>query len=290
MTGKRFAPLGGHCMDEPVSTWPQLIEALFAHAWDSDLKRHRSPYVYRGCCEPAYELSPAITRLGQHHARVEKLLLSDFRQYASLQVDPGDSEWNWLAVAQHHGLPTRLLDWTYSPYVALHFMTAGLGVEEPATDGFVWCANYKTTNHYLPAPLRQKLADYRKSVFSIEALREAVANLDDFDTLSPEPFVVFLEPPSIDARIVNQVALFSIMSRPANRENSESMRLDDYLAALDARRTPEDSPVVRRLRIPAELKWEIRDRLDQANISERVLFPGLDGLSAWLRRHYTQRG
>jgi hypothetical protein len=290
MTGKRFAPLGRHRMDEPVSTWPQLIEALFSHAWDADLKRHRSPYVYRGCCEPAYKLSPAITRLGQHHARVEKLLLSDFRQYASLQVDPGDSEWNWLAVAQHHGLPTRLLDWTYSPYVALHFMTAGVGVEEPATDGFVWCANYKTTNHYLPAALRQKLADYRKSVFSIEALREAVDNLDDFDALSPEPFVVFLEPPSIDARIVNQVALFSIMSRPANRENSESMRLDDYLAALDAKRTPEDPPVVRRLRIPAQLKWEIRDRLDQANISERVLFPGLDGLSAWLRRHYTQRG
>ena len=43
-------------------------------------------------------------------------------------------------------------------------------------------------------------------------------------------------------------------------------------AALNAKRTPEDPPVVRRLRIPAKLKWEIRDRLDQANISERVLF------------------
>jgi hypothetical protein len=44
-----------------------------------------------------------------------------------------------------------------------------------------------------------------------------------------------------------------------------------------------------RVVIPAELKSEIRDKLDQANITERVLFPGLDGLSRCVARHYAPR-
>ena len=82
------------------------------------------------------------------------------------------------------------------------------------------------------------------------------------------------EPPSIDDRIVNQYAFCSVMNDPC-------MVLDDWLEAYPG--------IARKIIIPAGLKWEIRDKLDQANINERVLFPGLDGLSRWLKRHYSPR-
>ena len=85
---------------------------------------------------------------------------------------------------------------------------------------------------------------------------------------------MFLEPPSLNERIVNQYALFSLMSRA-------EARLDAWL---------EQRPhLVRKVVVPAELKWEVRDKLDQANVTERVLFPGLDGLSRWLKRYYLPR-
>ncbi len=103
----------------------------------------------------------------------------------------------------------------------------------------------------------------------------AFKTLREFDALARNPFVVFLEPPAVDKRILNQLALFSLMSSPG-------ATLDDWL-----REHPE---LCRSVVVPAWLKWEIRDKLDQANVNERVLFPGLDGLSRWLARYYMPTG
>jgi hypothetical protein len=87
-----------------------------------------------------------------------------------------------------------------------------------------------------------------------------------------DPFALFFEPPTLDERIANQAAVSSLIADP-------TCHMHDWLDAHPG--------TCRAWRIPAALKTEIRDRLDQANVNERVLMPGLDGLAAWLRRYYS---
>jgi len=174
-----------------------------------------------------------------------------------------------LSVAEHHGLPTRLLDWTCSPLIAAHFATCNL--EKFNINGAIWCVDFIETRKLLPKKLKFLSREEGGIALTVEMLNKAVKSLDEFDTLSRSKFVAFFEPPSLDERIVNQYALFSIMS-------DSKVLLDDWLK--------KHPSLYRKIIIPAELKWEIRDKLDKANINERVLFPGLDGLSSWLKRHY----
>lgn len=260
--------------DLRVTSWNELTEALYAQSWQAPLGRFRSRFAFRGIPDAAADLTTSLVRLGGPYARQEGHLLRNFRKYAHRNAVPLDSVWNWLSLGQHHGLPTRLLDWSFSPFVAMHFATQELAYF--GVDGVIACLDYPAAHKRAPARLRRILRDEGADVFTAEMLDRAARTLPQLDRLAGRghPFVIFLEPPSLDDRIVNQSALFSLMSSPV-------ASLDDWVA--------EHPKLFRRIVIPAELKWEVRDKLDQANITERVLFPGLDGLSKLLKRYYSPR-
>lgn len=253
-------------------SWAELQEVLFQDTWDDKIGRYRSAYVYRGLGDAQYPLLTSLMRLGGGYDKLEHHLLRNFKKYAHNNALPGDNLWNWLALAQHHGLPTRLLDWTHSPYVALHFATAKL--DKFDRDGVIWCLNYAQNREYLPPRFKRIMDDEGTNIFTGDMLNAVSNSLRELDDMQNEDFLVFFEPPSLDERIVSQHALFTLLS------NSRG-RLDNYL------KTHPD--LYFRIMISADLKWEIRDKLDQANITERVLFPGLDGLSSWLKRHYAPK-
>lgn len=273
-----------------ATSWEGLISELYADDWDSQLRRHRSSYAFRGMVNESWKVETSLMRLGGDFAKLERHLLRNFRKYAHRDVVERNSFWHWLAVAQHHGLPTRLLDWTYSPFVAMHFATDDAGAMNK--DGVIWSVEMPEVHNWLPKILQEPLVKEGSYVFTIDMLsqletdevvdplsnvrkgRQAVKNLEDFDDLADDTFAVFMEPPSIDDRIVNQFAIFSALS-------NAKMTMDDWLS----KNTSKSKKVV----VPAHLKWEIRDKLDQANINERVIYPGLDGLTKWLKRHYMAR-
>jgi hypothetical protein len=264
----------GASVQELVATsWQDALEHLYAESWQDGLRRFRSTLAYRGVSRFGRDLRTGLSRLTVNPAAVEPHLLRNFRKYAEERPEARfDSIWHWLALAQHHGLPTRLLDWTYSPLVALHFVTEHADAVD--SDGVVWCVDYVKAKTLLPAPLESALRRESCDVFTPELLAEAVQSLDELAALSDVPALVFLEPPALDQRIVAQYALFSLLTTP-----------DSDMGAW----TTEHDQMCRRIVIPSSVKWEIRDKLDQANVTERVLYPGLDGLCLWLRRYYADR-
>jgi hypothetical protein len=261
--------------DRVAKSWPQLIELLYADSWFEPLQRFRSPFVFRGTPFVGFDLRSSLLRLAGGPAEARQLephLLRSFRKYAQTTAISGESSWRWLALAQHHGLPTRLVDWTWSPLVALHFATAD--TNRYNEDGMVLAVDTFKACDFLPAKVKTVISREATGVFSIEMLDELAGSLAEFDKLDRSHFVVFLDPPALDARLVNQFAAFSVM-------NDAGAYLDEWLRVHPA--------LCRRIIIPAKLKWEVRDKLDQANVAERMLFPGLDGLCRWLTRYYTPR-
>ncbi len=257
-----------------ATSWSQLHELIFTDSWDTGIQRHRSRHAFRGLSDHSYKLDSGLMRLGGPYLQLEGHLLRNFKKYAHKSIVERDSLWHWLSVAQHHGLPTRLLDWTYSPLVAMHFATCGLDSYD--TDGAIWVVDYAKAHNILPQNVRQPLQREGAQVYTVEMLSETVGSLKDLDSLSSpqNDFALFFEPPSLDDRIVNQFAYFSVLSRA-------DLAMDDWLTLHPG--------LWKKIIIPKDLKWEVRDKLDQSNITERVLFPGLDGLSQWLKRHYTPR-
>jgi FRG domain len=248
---------------ETVESWRELDDAIAALRGE----RVHSPWVFRGLARSSYSNVSSLARLGDDFPSLERHLIRNFRKYAHRER-PGPTLWDWLSLAQHHGLPTRLLDWTFSPFVAAHFATA----TSPEEEAIIWGVNCEAAHDELPADLRAALRAEGALVFTTELLASHAPTLEALERLEEgDPFVLFFEPPSLDDRIINQSAVLSGISDPRHH-------MDEWM---------DDHPDAwRAWKIPPDAKSEIRERLDQGNVTERVLLPGLDGLAAWLRRYY----
>ena len=260
-----------------VSDWAGLLLALHDSSvipvQNGQGGHYRSPFVFRGMSDAGWPLQTSLERLGTPPSRVEDALLRSFRKYAPRGTFSEHSEWEALSVAQHNGLPTRLLDWSISPLIAAHFATAER--RHINTDGAIWCVDViLLRNQFMPPILSAPLMTAPAAVYDVRLLSSVVPTLRDYDAIDNE-VCVFFEPPSIDARIANQTGILSAMNGPALGHNDYFIRL----SALDPR-------IVKKLVIRNSAKSQIRDMLDQNNINERLLFPGLPGLCDWLRRYY----
>jgi hypothetical protein len=244
---------------------------------DAVTGRRRDAGVYRGSGHAAWPLLTSLDRLGgiapPHTKRgLEEHILRNFQRYSRPHFPAARDDWELLITAQHHGLPTRLLDWSYSPLVAAHFATVSRPDGGDDTDRVIWRLDWQRVHrHFGFHELALLMPD-------LDRLRDAEGHghFTPWELIRPSrvaPFACLLEPPTLDARIAAQAAAFTLCSvtdRPFDRFLAEH-GLDDALT---------------RVIIPCEHVSRVRDQLDLAGIDERRLFPDLGGVTEQMRRYY----
>ena len=256
-----------------VSTLGELIDRVTPAKPDPSTGRRRDSCVYHGSADASRSLLTSLDRLGgvnPPHTKtgLEEHILRNFARYSRPHLQHATNAWELLVAAQHHGVPTRLLDWSYSPLVAAHFATMG----EQNVDRVIWRLDWKPMHRTFGFP---------ELALVIDDLHRLVGRDGEFtpwrligEGSKAKPFACMIEPPTLDVRISAQTATFTLCS-------DTSCAFDDFLA----RHHLED--VLTRFVIPRPASDCVRDQLDQAGMDERRLFPDLDGVAAQMRRYYS---
>jgi hypothetical protein len=176
------------------SAWQKLLDFVDKH--------QSANWLFRGVSDGAmHQLLPKIGRdVELYREPLERVIFTNFKRRARQFIDTsGMSEFDLLGLAQHHGLPTRLLDWTTNPLVAAFFAVSN----EPHT----------TTA--------------RLYAFRAPPILDVIANPDPFAVKDVAAFI----PSAIAPRIVAQRGLFTVHGRPTEPLPTNDMRYIDIDAS-----------------------------------------------------------
>lgn len=219
----------------------------------------------------------------------EKNLLHRFSRYAFIESKRPLGEWEVLFLGRHHGLPTRLLDWTANPLIALFFAAQ---CKKPERDAAVW-AIVKTGNKDIDLlceadrkiiekdddryyqelrelPIKDELKDRYKKELQFKQLQNPLRLKG----------VRMLYPLYVSPRMIVQHSFFTIQDDPWCPLD-DYHRSDGYLTKnkdfIDI-----DLGNIRKWRVPKEARLPIIKQLERLGIDNRTIFPDLDGLAKGL--------
>jgi hypothetical protein len=242
------------CPQQELKTIGDLVSGL-----TNDLKDRAGPVWFRGQAVGDWHLEPKLMRMNPQPS--ETHLLNRFKQNASLLLTQRpETEFGWLILMQHYGIPTRLLDWSESPLVALFFAVK----EHEECSGALWAL--------LPTALNQKSNfkpqfEFEVPSFDDEHLKNYLPDImrsENRTSLNPMAAIA----PRNSPRMQAQQGVFTITHR-------DNTYIEDIAGQTDH---------VWRYDIPADCKGVLKRELQLLGYNEFRLFPELDKLAKNIER------
>ncbi|MFC1994340.1 FRG domain-containing protein [Chloroflexota bacterium] len=233
-------------------------------------------WIFRGHKKDSWELQHRFERacdrlnvFGGDRTRVESNMIREFKRrlhHYTTNTPARDATDEWLALMQHHGTPTRLLDFTYSPYVATYF---AFEYAEAESNVAIWAIN----NGWFSEQLKHR--EIKDKYTAYRSLREEYGSFNDiFMRPKPVKLILSVNPFRLNERLAYQRGLFLC-------PGDVSASMEENLAAYgDNDKIAEH---IIQFTIPTGLNnkhtIEVLEHLDTMNISRITLFPGLDGFA-----------
>lgn len=218
-------------------------------------KRKGSFNIYRGQ-EDKWDLLPKIARDEYKASNIlEKEIITDFkrRSYPYLNFDP-KNHWDLLALAQHHRLPTRLLDWTENPLAAL------------------WFAFRKKKENNEKNKGTEKEKNAYRYVWAFFVEKEYVIEEENVQDILNDKSIKVFRPNHVTNRIVAQNGWFTIHNIADEEIGFTSLNGDQIY---------KDRLYI--IMVAEDLRDDILKKLDKLGINDFSLFPDLDGLSNYIK-------
>jgi FRG domain-containing protein len=208
------------------------------------------PHFLQSCDNDDLEIGSLARRLWRREITINR----QFRRMTASLVPPGSNSVFLYLLAQHHGLPTRLLDWTMNPLAALFFAASGSSEE----DGVVFVMNPKMLTE--PVDMRDT---------SIEQTAAAVFGDDQ---IRVDAAIVPLLPDLLAGRMLQQSSCFTLHNPPK-----------EFDETLDKRPAPIIIPNLEKHIIPSALKAPLTLMLRRLGVTWAALFPDFDYIAKEIR-------
>jgi len=230
-----------------LKSWDAFLELIVSTPY--------SNWAFRGERDASWPLYSSISRYlmnfgvdrkawPEQEGRILRVFKRKAHQYLEQPPDP-DDDFQWLALMQHHGAPTRLLDFTWSPYVAAFF-----ALERTLNDGVVWALN--------PTAVSTRRAVERMDP-------RGKGNLARYYLKGNQRFIWMGEPQKMNRRLIAQSGTFAVPGV-----------IDVPIEEILSDRDQED--ILAKFVLTNAVREQGMRELYRMNITNATLFPDLDGL------------